>query len=116
QVELLVLKDVDASETKDARTGTVPGKGTERSRHGAGTLPAGSVRARSDAADRILLHPVWGLAVFLLAMFVIFTSIFWLATPFMDAIDAAFGWGIAGLKRVLPDSWVVDMLADGVVG
>jgi ferrous iron transport protein B len=49
-------------------------------------------------------------------MFAIFTSIFWLATPFMDGIDAAFGWGIAGLKHVLPGSWVVDMIADGAIG
>jgi ferrous iron transport protein B len=77
---------------------------------------AGSARARSDAADRILLHPVWGLGIFLLAMFAIFTSIFWLATPFMDGIDTAFGWAIEGIKRLLPDSWAADLFADGAIG
>jgi ferrous iron transport protein B len=64
----------------------------------------------------VLLHPVWGLAIFLAAMVAIFTSIFWLATPFMDAIDGAFGSAIDGLKGLLPASWVTDMLADGLVG
>jgi ferrous iron transport protein B len=66
--------------------------------------------------DRILLHPVWGLAVFLAAMFVIFTSIFWMATPFMDLIDGGFGWAIDFVKNLLPQSWVVDLIADGVIG
>ena len=70
----------------------------------------------TGGADRILLHPVYGLGIFLLAMFVIFTSIFWLATPFMDGIDAAFGWGIDSLKHWLPNSWLVDLVADGAVG
>jgi ferrous iron transport protein B len=71
---------------------------------------------RLHTADRILLHPVYGLAIFLAAMFVIFTSIFWMATPFMDAIDGAFGWAISGLKGALPSSWIVDLIADGFVG
>jgi ferrous iron transport protein B len=103
EVERLVVGELDAT-AADAgdRAGAVDAKAR--------------LRARTDAADRLLLHPVWGLGIFLLAMFVIFTSIFWLATPFMDAIDAAFGWGIEGMKRVLPDSWVVDLVADGAVG
>ncbi|MEO7425403.1 MAG: ferrous iron transport protein B [Fibrobacteria bacterium] len=73
-------------------------------------------RGRGAAADRILLHPVYGLAIFLAAMFLIFTSIFWMATPFMDLIDAGFGWAIAAVKHVLPQSWIVDLIADGAVG
>lgn len=68
------------------------------------------------AADRILLHPVWGLAIFLLVMFAVFTSIFWLASPFMDLIDAGFGHLIAGAKHVLPASWMTDLVADGLIG
>lgn len=113
QVELLVLKDAEDGAANAGRSGAVsrPGAG-----NGDGRAAGGGARSRSDSVDRILLHPVWGLTIFLLAMFAIFTSIFWLATPFMDGIDAAFGWGIAGLKRILPDSWTVDMLADGAIG
>ncbi|MEO6095326.1 MAG: FeoB small GTPase domain-containing protein, partial [Fibrobacteria bacterium] len=70
----------------------------------------------SAKADRILLHPVYGLAIFLAAMFVIFTSIFWMATPFMDLIDVGFGWTIDLVKHLLPSSWLVDLVADGVIG
>ncbi len=70
----------------------------------------------SPTMDRILLHPVYGLAIFLAAMFVIFTSIFWMATPFMDFIDAGFGWIVSIVKHGLPHSWMTDLLADGVIG
>jgi ferrous iron transport protein B len=69
-----------------------------------------------SSADRILLHPVFGLLIFLGAMTAIFTAIFWMAAPLMDAIDAGFGFAIDWLKGALPASWAVDMLADGVVG
>ncbi len=66
--------------------------------------------------DNWLLHPVFGLVIFLAAMFAIFTSIFWLATPFMDAIDSVFSFSITFAKTHLPQSWIVDMFADGLVG
>ncbi len=87
----------------------VPGSGS------GGHSPSAG-HSRSAAVDRILLHPVWGLAIFLAAMFVIFTSIFWMATPFMDLIDGGFGWTIDFLKKMLPQSWLVDLAADGVIG
>ncbi len=96
--------------------------------HSASGHPA-SASARADAnpaltgaaatrrsLDRVLLHPVYGLAVFLAAMFLIFTSIFWMATPFMDGIDAGFGWLIAAVKHLLPASWISDLIADGILG
>ncbi len=68
------------------------------------------------SVDRILLHPVLGLVLFLLVMTAIFTSIFWLAAPFMNAIDAGFGWAISALKTHLPATWATDFLADGLIG
>lgn len=66
--------------------------------------------------DRFLLHPVLGLAIFLLTMCGIFTAVFWLAAPFMDAIDTGFGWIIEAAKNTLPHSWVTDLFADGLLG
>jgi ferrous iron transport protein B len=40
--------------------------------------------------DRFLLHPFWGLMFFVIVMFSLFVSVFWLATPFMDGIDQFF--------------------------
>jgi ferrous iron transport protein B len=80
---------------------------------GRDALPAAPAAA---GADRLLLHPVWGLAIFLLIMCGMFTAIFWLAAPLMDGVDAFFGVLIAGVKSVLPASWITDLLADGVIG
>ena len=77
---------------------------------------AGPAEKPRGFTDGVLLHPVYGLAIFLAAMFAIFTSIFWLAAPFMDLIDASFGLVIAGVKRALPESWIADLLADGLIG
>lgn len=69
-----------------------------------------------STADRILLHPVLGLLIFLGAMCAIFTAIFWMAAPLMDGIDALFGALVAAAKSALPASWATDLLADGLVG
>jgi ferrous iron transport protein B len=73
-------------------------------------------RQGPSTADRILLHPVLGLLIFLGAMCAIFTAIFWMAAPLMDGIDALFGALVATAKSVLPASWAADLFADGLVG
>lgn len=58
--------------------------------------------------DRWFLHPVAGPAIFLAAMTLLFASIFWLASPLMDAVDAGFSW----LAETTP-SWAgTGLLAD----
>lgn len=42
--------------------------------------------------DRVLLHPVWGTLVFLAVMFGFFQTIFTVAAPLQDAVEAAFAW------------------------
>ncbi len=70
---------------------------------------------RSDRIDRVLLHPILGLAIFALVMVLLFQSIFAWAVPAMDAIDRLFALGADGIRRVLPDSWIAGLLADGVI-
>ena len=66
--------------------------------------------------DRILLHPVAGGLCFVLIMFLLFFSIFWLADNFfMGPIDTFFGFLIDQTKVLLPDMWFTDMLADGLL-
>jgi ferrous iron transport protein B len=43
------------------------------------------------AADRILTHRVFGLLIFAVIMFAMFSSIYWAAKPLMDGIDWSFG-------------------------
>lgn len=42
--------------------------------------------------DDFLLHPFFGLVAFLFFMTVLFSSVYWLATPIMDWVDHVFGY------------------------
>ncbi len=65
--------------------------------------------------DRVLLHPVVGLIIFVLLMFVVFSSIFWMAAPFMDAIDASFA-GLGSLVvEYLGENIFSDLIAKGIL-
>jgi ferrous iron transport protein B len=68
----------------------------------------------SERVDRILLHKIWGLAVFTLIMAILFVSIFWLAQPIMDGISA--GVKTLGVKVAshLADGPVKDLVTDGI--
>lgn len=81
----------------------------------------------SDRIDRVLLHPVIGVLVFLAVLFVVFQATTTLASPMQDWIDVTFrGWCADGLDLLLglfgpsvSGGWLrsllVDDLLDGVV-
>jgi ferrous iron transport protein B len=76
-------------------------------------MPAGS---RSDAVDRYVTHPVWGLALLVLIVGAVFQSIYAWAAPVMDLIDEVFhilGAWVAGLVSSPP---LQSLLVNGVVG
>jgi ferrous iron transport protein B len=69
---------------------------------------------RDDAIDRVVLHPVFGLAILAVVMFLIFQAVFSWATPLHDGIDAvvtALGQWVGGL---LPEGALRSLLVDGV--
>ncbi len=77
--------------------------------------------AMDDAIDRVVLHPVLGLGLLALIMFLIFQAVFSWAAPLMDGIDAGFGvlgaWVGSGLSSMpLLQSLVVDGIFAGVGG
>jgi ferrous iron transport protein B len=65
--------------------------------------------------DRILLHPIWGYAIFALILLLIFQAIFAWAEPFMDAIDSGVAWLNGELKAQLPAGPLTDLLTDGIL-
>ncbi|MDJ0789275.1 MAG: ferrous iron transporter B [Myxococcota bacterium] len=70
---------------------------------------------RTEAIDRIVLHPLLGSLLFVVVMTTFFQLIFTVAAPLMDAIDAGVG-ALAGFAReVLPAGFAADLLADGVI-
>jgi ferrous iron transport protein B len=69
----------------------------------------------SQRIDRILLHPVWGYAIFATVLLLIFQAIFAWAQPFVDGIDAGVAWLNGTLHEQLPDSPLTDLLTDGII-
>lgn len=84
----------------------------------------------SDRIDSVLLHPFWGIVVFLAVMFVVFEATTALAGPLQDWIDGTVrGWGQAlidwlfvaggsalGLSRTaVLASWPHGLMIDGVL-
>ncbi len=71
--------------------------------------------AVDDALDRIVLHPVFGLAILAVVMFLIFQAVFTWATPLHDGLDDGMkllgGW----LGALLPDGALRSLLVDGVI-
>lgn len=79
------------------------------------------VRRGLDAAERtskidgVLLHPFWGLFLFLAIMSLLFTSIYWLATPVMDLVDSGFSWLSRFVSELGSGALWSDFLANGLV-
>lgn len=69
----------------------------------------------SQKLDRILLHPVWGYAIFGFILLLIFQAIFAWATPLQDAIDEGVAWLNGTLKQNLPAGPFTDLLTDGIL-
>jgi ferrous iron transport protein B len=69
----------------------------------------------SDKLDGILTHKIWGFAIFLLILFVIFNAIFaWSSYP-MDWIEIGFGYITSLGHEYLPAGMLTDLLLDGVI-
>ena len=71
--------------------------------------------AIDDALDRWLLHPVFGLLVLAVVMFLVFQAVFAWATPVADLIDAASAAAAEWVHATLPRGPLTSLLADGVI-
>lgn len=73
-------------------------------------------RRFSDRLDRVLIHPVWGFAVFLGIMMLLFQSLFTWADPAIHLLERMME-GLQGLAtRHLPAGLFRDLLCQGVLG
>ena len=81
------------------------------------TLKYGSNRPdeRTLKIDSYLLSRKWGLLFFFLIMALTFTSIFWLANPFMELVDEFFGYLSTSAAGLLGNTWYSDLIADGII-
>ncbi len=68
-----------------------------------------------EALDRYLNHPVYGSIAFLLAMAIVFQSVFAWATPMMDLIETGAGALGDMVRGVLPAGLFRSFIIDGVI-
>jgi len=81
----------------------------EPTRDGAPTM------AYSRRIDGVLTHRVFGLAIFVVVMTVIFQAIFTWAEPLMGAIESIMAWLAAHVAELLGPGLLTDLLTQGVI-
>lgn len=69
----------------------------------------------TDRLDDILLHRVWGYAILLTVLFILFQSVFWLAQFPMDGIEWSFKELTTGLHNHLPENKFTNLLLNGII-
>jgi len=68
----------------------------------------------TEKLDRLLIHKIWGLAIFALIMGTLFVTIFWAAAPIMDALQSAVtSLGTLAVSH-LSDGPLRDLVKDGI--
>jgi ferrous iron transport protein B len=65
--------------------------------------------------DKILLHKFWGYIIFLLILFSIFQSVFWLASYPMDWIDSGFSYLSGAFTDWMTDGYFSRLITEGVI-
>ncbi len=88
---------------------------------GAIKRPDSMLETQSDRADRIITHPIWGVPIFLLLMWIVFQFTANVSAPLLDWIDNLISgpfsrWVLVVLDQVgLEGSWVEGLLVNGVI-
>lgn len=77
------------------------------------TMPQ-STDKRDDALDRVLLHPVGGLAILAVLMFMVFQAVFSWAEPFMELIESGVHELGVVATALMPEGVLKSLLLDGI--
>jgi len=70
----------------------------------------------TDRIDAVLTHTIWGTLLFILAMAVLFSSIFRFAAPLMDTIDAGVSALGGYVQGHLADGALQSLVVKGIIG
>ena len=69
----------------------------------------------SDRIDRLVLHPVFGMGLLIVILFLVFQAVFaWAEAP-MGWIETATGWVATQATAALPAGWLQSLLVEGVI-
>ena len=78
------------------------------------TMPTRTA-AVDDALDRVLLHPVFGLAILTVVMFLMFQAVFSWATPVMDGIKYLVSEIGTYIGSAMPNGILRSLVVDGII-
>lgn len=77
------------------------------------------VKSESEATafdlDTIFLHPILGIVIFISIMTFFFCSVFWIAKPFMEGIDAGVGALSNAVLALYPGQLIGQVVAEGII-
>ncbi len=73
-------------------------------------------RTLTEKIDSILIHPVFGIPIFLFFMWALFQLTFELGAVPMDYIDAFFGWMGETLGSTIKNDDIRSLVVDGLIG
>ena len=68
-----------------------------------------------DALDRWLLHPVFGLVILAVILFVMFQAVYAWAAPMMDGIEIAISWIGTQVGAFLPEGPLRGLIVEGII-
>ncbi len=120
--DLLARLDAVAPSDAGAVVATEAGAASDESLHAevralmqaAVSMPRGT-HAMDDRIDRVVLHPVLGLAILSALMFLMFQAVFAWAAPRMVGIEAGIGALGSLFSTWLPEGILRSLLVDGLV-
>ncbi|WP_327318788.1 ferrous iron transporter B [Streptomyces sp. NBC_01235] len=70
----------------------------------------------TQRVDAVLLHPVWGTAVFFAVMALFFQTVFTLAAPLQDGVATLFAWLSGQVDAHVGSPWLSGLLGDALIG
>ena len=79
------------------------------------TMPR-QTAAMDDALDRWALHPVFGLAILAVVMFLVFQAVYSAGKPMTDLIGEGFGWLGTQVAALMPAGPLQSLIVDGLFG
>ena len=83
---------VNNIETILEETGNISSETMEEVLNGAVTMPSETAKTLTEKIDAVMLHPVFGLPLFFLGMFLVFFAVWNLGLPSQDLMDNLTGW------------------------
>ena len=124
--ELLAIADRAAGDLDEDGPGTSDITVSRRRYAYIGQVCGEAVRGRAtpggdatDRVDRVVMHPVWGVPIFLGLMYVVFHLVFTLGAPLMTLMETGIGLLASGIQGLWPagsESPLRSLLLDGVIG